>query len=504
MPTNLARKPLTKAVSRGTPQPTLASSVSETQFLDHLRERCENDYEFFVRYFFKHRKGTKFVFNRHHRVICRDLMKVYEGEFEGYICNVPPRYGKTELIVILFPLWCYVKNNKCEFIHLSYSLPLALENSDAIRTVMKSAEFQQLWPDLKTKDSKDAKHAWATVQGGTFLASQAGGSVTGFGAGRLDEYNRKTGEFTFSGAIIIDDPLKPDDAKHDTKRKAVNERWQGTIKSRRNSPRTPVICVMQRIAEDDFTAELKGDTDIKWKHRILPALIDEDGPHESCLWEAKHDVAALKRLAQTNRYVFDSQYQQRPTPKGGMFFESWENLKIVDACPRFIKILRYWDKAGTKNAGAYTAGVRMGLGEDGYYYILDVVRGQWAAVKRESTMRTTAELDGTYTHVWIEQEPGSGGKESAESTIARMAGFSCFAERPSGDKVARAEPLSVQIAAGNVRMLRGPWNKDFVDELKKFPTGRYKDQVDAASGGFNKLAIPGALGILMKGQGVTQ
>ena len=500
--TNLAVQPLAKAVSRETPSLLLGDVVGEDQFLEHLRTRLEDDFEFFIRYFFKHRKGTKFVFNRHHRVICRDLMKVYEGEYEGYICNVPPRYGKTEVIVILFPLWCYVQNNRCEFIHLSYSLPLALENSDAIRTVMKSAEFKQLWPHLTTKDTKDAKHAWATVQGGTFLAAQAGGSVTGFGAGRLDEWNKAANDFSFSGAIIIDDPLKPDDAKHDTKRKAVNERWQSTIKSRRNSPRTPVICVMQRIAEDDFTAELKGYTDIKWKHRILPALIDEDGPNESCLWEDKHDVESLKKLALTNRYVFDSQYQQRPTPKGGMFFEDWEKLRIVDAVPKMIRILRYWDKAGTKNAGAYTAGVRIGLGEDGNYYFLDVVRGQWAAVKREATMRATAELDGTYTHVWIEQEPGSGGKESAEATIKKMAGFSCYAERPTGDKIARAEPLSVQIAAGNVRMLRGDWNKDFIEELKKFPTGRYKDQVDAASGGFNKLAVPASMGILMKGQKV--
>lgn len=500
--TNLAVKPLAQAVSRETPKLSLASEISPDQLIAHIRQRCEDDFAFFVRYFFKARKGTKFVFNRHHYVICRDLMKLHAGEYEGYICNMPPRYGKTEVIVLMFPLWCYVRNRRCEFIHLSYGLPLALENSDAIRTVLKSHEFQQLWPGFKTRDTKDSKHAWATQEGGTFMAAQAGGSVTGFGAGRLDEWNRHTGEFKFSGCILIDDPLKPDDARHDAKRKAVNDRWQSTIKSRRNSPRTPVICVMQRIGEDDFTAELLADTDIKWKHRVLPALVNEDGPNECALWEDKHSVEVLKAMALTNRYVFDSQYQQRPVPRGGQFFGDWEKAQIVHAHPRMIKVIRYWDKAGTQGAGAYTAGVLMGWAEDGMYYILDVVRGQWSSVKREANIRQTAEIDGIYTHIWIEQEPGSGGKESAESTISKtLVGFSCFAERPTGDKVFRAEPLAVQVSAGNVRILKGDWNKEFLDEMKKFPGSKYKDQIDAASGAFNKLAVPTSMGILLKGGG---
>lgn len=501
MHTNLAASRVAEGVAKATPQLRLVGEISPEQYLAYLREKCENDFSFFVRYFFKARKGTKFVFNRHHYVICRDLMKVYSGEYEGYICNMPPRYGKTEMIVLMFPLWCYVKNTRCEFIHLSYGLPLALENSDAIRTVMKSFEFQQLWPDIRTKDTKDAKHAWATVDGGTFLAAQAGGSVTGFGAGRLDEWDPETGRFTFSGCILIDDPLKPDDARYDVKRKAVNERWQSTIKSRRNSPKTPVICVMQRLSEDDFTSELLADTDIKWKHRVMRALQDEDGPNESALWDAKHDVPMLKKMALTNRYVFDSQYQQRPTPKGGAMFEEWEKIKIVHAHPRIIKMVRYWDKAGSQGAGAFTAGVLMALCEDGLYYILDVFRRQLGATKREEAIRQTAEMDGLRVTVWIEQEPGSGGKESAESTInTTLVGFSCYSERPTGDKVFRAEPLAVQVAAGNIRMLKGDWNKPFLDEVKKFPASKYKDQVDSASGAFNKLAVPSALGVLMKGK----
>ncbi|HBP79863.1 MAG TPA: terminase, partial [Halomonas sp.] len=142
----------------------------------------------------------------------------------------------------------------------------------------------------------------------------------------------------------------------------------------------------------------------------------------------------------------------------------------------------------TDGAGAYTAGVKIGQGEDGLFYILDVVREQYSAPKRERTIRLTAELDGLLVDQWIEQEPGSGGKESAESTIRNLAGYTIYAERPTGDKAVRAEPFAIQVEAGNVRLLRGDWNQAYIDEMKTFPVGKYKDQMDASGGGFNKVA----------------
>lgn len=99
-----------------------------------------------------------------------------------------------------------------------------------------------------------------------------------------------------------------------------------------------------------------------------------------------------------------------------------------------------------------------------------------------------AQSDGRNVKIGIEQEPGSGGKESAESTVRNLSGFSVFVERPTGDKVYRADPFSVQVNHGNVRLLRGDWTHEFIEELRFFPAGTYKDQVDAASGAFNKLA----------------
>ena len=220
--------------------------ITEAQLLQHIKERCEEDFEFFVRYFFKNTNNRKFVFSWHHREICEHLMKVYRGEITHLIINLPPRYSKTELVVKMFSAWCFAKNPACEFLHLSYSNTLALDNSSAVKTLIQSHEFKQLWDIELTKTSDEN---WKTAQGGAFSARSAGGQVTGFGAGKVDDFINGNG---FGGAILIDDPIKPSDANSEVMREAVNRNWDETIKSRFNSTRTPCIVIMQRIHEDDF------------------------------------------------------------------------------------------------------------------------------------------------------------------------------------------------------------------------------------------------------------
>ena len=106
-------------------------------------------------------------------------------------------------------------------------------------------------------------------------------------------------------------------------------------------------------------------------------------------------------------------------------------------------------------------------------------------------MRQTAEYDGPTVPIWVEQEGGSGGKESAEISIRELAGWMVRAEPVTGKKPTRAGPLAAQAEAGNVKLIRGQWNEDFLHELHGFPEGGNDDQVDAASGAFNKLALRG-------------
>jgi predicted phage terminase large subunit-like protein len=184
-------------------------------------------------------------------------------------------------------------------------------------------------------------------------------------------------------------------------------------------------------------------------------------------------------------------------PEGTMFRREW--FEIVEAAPAAIeRWVRYWDKAGTQDGGDYTAGVLVGVSR-GTYYVADVVHGQWSAAKRSDVMRQVTQMDaashGRFS-VWTEQEPGSGGKESAEATIRELAGYDVHAERVTGSKVIRANPLAAQAEAGNIKIVRGAWNHDYLQELCGFPNpGVHDDMVDATSGAFSKLAIPQSSGI---------
>jgi phage terminase large subunit-like protein len=124
-----------------------------------------------------------------------------------------------------------------------------------------------------------------------------------------------------------------------------------------------------------------------------------------------------------------------------------EKIEIVPARPvvsDVVSAARYWDKAGTAGGGAYSSGVLMARMRDGTFTVVDVRRGQWSALDRERMIKQTAEIDhGLYptTKVWVEQEPGSGGKESAEASVRMLAGFSAAADRVSGSKEVRADPF---------------------------------------------------------------
>lgn len=186
----------------------------------------------------------------------------------------------------------------------------------------------------------------------------------------------------------------------------------------------------------------------------------------------------------------------RPS-SGNVFNKNW--WKYADAPPmQNVKWVRYWDKAATDSSEEkayidrtpYTAGVLVGRTKEGTYFVADVKREQYSPGKRNELIQQTALEDedefGQVT-VWLEQEPGSGGKESAQLSSRQLSGFVVRTERVTGDKLGRAMPSSAQVEAGNVYLIKAPWNKAFIDELHGFPLARIKDQADAFGGAMNKL-----------------
>ena len=177
---------------------------------------------------------------------------------------------------------------------------------------------------------------------------------------------------------------------------------------------------------------------------------------------------------------------------GRMFNRHW--FGTVDTEPALVRKVRAWDLAATpkdeKQAGDpdWTAGVLLGKTEDGTYYLLDVRRLRGTPQQVQAVVKATAEQDGREVAIVMEQEPGSAGVAVIDYYLRLLAGYNFRGERSTGDKVTRAQPLAAQAEGGRVKIVRGPSNKDFLDEAETFPFGKHDDQVDAASLALAKLA----------------
>ena len=437
----------------------------------------------FTRTMFQARKGAPLLSNWHQERICSALERAVIGQCPRLIINVPPRSGKTELAVINFIAWCVGNWPDSEFIHASYSKRLATNNTYNARALLQEPTYQEIFPHTAIRGDSSAKDEFRTEQGGVVYATGAGGTITGYGGGKIRD--------GFGGAIVIDDPHKAGEASSELMRENIIDWFGTTIESRKNTPDTPIILIMQRLHEQDLTGFLMdGGNGEHWEHVVIPA--ETDGGKS--FWPEQFPPEMLERIKSTNPYVYAGQYMQRPAPLGGGMFPV-ERFEIVEhpPVPKDIQAtIRSWDKAGTSGGGAYTAGVLMHKLKDGRYVVADVQRGQWSAIDRERKIRQTAEMDGQGVKVVIEQEPGSGGKESAESTIRSLSGFRVEADRVTGDKETRAEPYAAQVQGGSVCLVRGDWNRPFMNEHETFPNGQYKDQVDAAAGAFAHLSPIGA------------
>ena len=290
---------------------------------------------------------------------------------------------------------------------------------------------------------------------------------------------------------MIDDPVKSrEEANSPTMREKLWS-WFTDDFFTRFSEGSALLMIMTRWHIDDIAGRLI-DTDHGFEVVKYPAIDEADGrrPEGGVLFPEHKSLDFLnERKSLMVSTSWEALYQQNPVVAEGDMIKV-EKIVIIDHIPGKIKeSVRYWDKAGTEGGGCYTAGVLMHRLDDGRFVIADVVRGQWSAGRREETIKQIATADGIRTTVWIEQEPGSGGKESAENTVKNLAGYSIKVERVTGSKEVRAEPFSAQVEGGNICIFKAEWTKGFLDEARLFPNGKYKDQIDAAGGAFNKLTL---------------
>ena len=292
----------------------------------------------------------------------------------------------------------------------------------------------------------------------------------------------------FGGAIIIDDPLKPDDAYSDPKRNGVNRRWDETIKSRFNSTKTPCIVIMQRLHEEDFCGTLLKDEEYNFRHLILPAIVDEGLPTERALWPQKHSLEALKAMQKKNSYMFSGQMQQRPSPLGGGILKgSWFGRYTV--VPKLKYRAVFIDTAQkAKEHNDYQVAELWGLGEDGYLYLLDIMRDKFEAYELEVKIpdfwnKHRNDKNGRLRYMAVEDK--SSGTELIQKIRRKIKPVIPVREIPRGpaaNKLTRVMDVQGYIESGYVKIPEdAPWVHDFVTECEAFTaddTHAHDDQID--------------------------
>lgn len=465
-------------------------------------ELCKRKFSYFVKEFWPEIIAEDLIWNWHMDVLCDEAQEAVERVFRreekeyDLLINVPPGTSKSTIITVMLPAWMWTRDGSIKTISGSYSAELSREHSDLSRDVIKSEKYHRYFPDLQVRVDKDTKGKYSSNKKGQRFSTSVGGTVTGM----------------HGHVLIIDDPLNPKKAASEPELKTANN-WMGrTLSTRKvNKKVTLTILIMQRLSENDPSGVLIEQMNLgkkKVRHICLPGEIFDKKSRESVrpqelvekytkgmLDANRMNKDVLKELeADLGQYGYAGQIQQAPAPpEGGMFKTAKFNIVPYPPAHMIVQQVRYWDKAGTDakdNPGsAHTAGVRMALLNNGRWCVLDVKRGQWGTDQREEEMRQVAQLDGQEVPIWIEQEPGSGGKDSALGTIKNLVGWSVHAERPTGDKVFRADPYSVQVNWGQVDLAEGAWNHDYIDEARHFPFSKWKDQIDASSGAFSKLAL---------------
>lgn len=342
----------------------------------------------------------------------------------------------TELVIKSFISWCFALNPRCRFLHLSYSDILANDNSETVRNIMQEELYKTLFPNSTLASEKGSAKRWKTKAGGELYAVSTQGQVTGFGAGNVDAdpeidkmdggndvfvFDDHTNEMlsmigaksnVFQGAIMIDDPLKADDAASDLIRERINQRFENTIRNRVNSRRTPIIIIMQRLHEHDlcgYLQEIEPDT---WTVLSLPVIQTDPETGEECaLWPMKHNLEELYKLREINPVVFETQYMQNPIPTEGLMYHEFRTYQNIEL-PSGSKANQRWCYVDTADTGSDYLCAICFINTPEMLYVIDVLYTQLPMEKTE-VMLAKMLTENSITECLIESN--NGGRQFARN-----------------------------------------------------------------------------------------
>ena len=423
--------------------------------------------------------GKEFLPNWHIELIAEGLQRCCAGKLRRLIINVPPRYLKSHLTSICFPAWLLGHQPNAQIICVSYAQDLSNRLAADCRCVIASDWYQDLFPEARLAADRQSVHDFSTTQRGFRLATSVGGVLTGRGA-----------DF-----IIIDDPLKPDEALSETLRNSVNEWYDNSVLSRLNDKRTGcIILVMQRLHEDDLVGHVLKHGD--WDVLNFRAVAEENETHVvdtpygrrefvrqqgEALHSEREPLEILAGIREImGEYNFAAQYQQAPAPAGGGLIKTqWFKIFRPEERPKeFELIFQSWDTANkSSELSDYSVCTTWGV-IDKHLYLLEVLQRRLNYPDLRRTVKQQAEI---YRVKTILIEDKASGTQLIQDLIAdRVHGVTRY--QPKMEKIMRMHSVTSTIENGFVHIPEhAPWLAEYLHELAVFPRGRFDDQIDSTS-----------------------
>lgn len=462
----------------------------DREHADEVRARCQTFRGFAREAWPIIEPATRLRWNWHLDCITDHLEAISRGQLRPRIIfNVPPGCSKSTAVSVLWQAWEWGALGRLgmKFLSTSYELENVKRDTRKTRDLIMSEWYRMMWPDVQL--TRAAELSFANTKTGT----REGVAFSAITAKRGDRFT-------------IDDPHSLDGAESEVERDKAVRRFMEGGQNRLNDQQTSaLVIVMQRLHEADLTGAILA-RDIGYEHVMLPM---EYEPERRCVTSLPFEdprsydgelldpqrfpQAVLDELRIENDYMWAGQYQQRPAPReGGMFkvekITGEDNALLVDHVPAGAVRVRGWDIAGSsRKKSPFTVGARLAW-LDPILYIEDVVRERAEIEKAEALIEQTCFNDGKSVIESLPQDPGQAGKSQVRHLAARLAGLNFRFSPETGTKEDRAIPFAAMVNAGNVRMVKGPWNNALIDEMRNFPGSTFKDQVDALSRAFAEMA----------------
>ena len=417
----------------------------------------------------------------HHLLLIDQLEAVSRGEVDRLLVLMPPGAAKSTYASVLFPAWWFTQHPTSALLGASYTADLAAHFSRQVRNLV--VEHSSRLGCSLAADQRNAS-SWRTRAGGSYHSAGVQGPIIGR---RAD-------------LVVIDDPVKSQmEADSATKRDHIWA-WYRSDLVPRLKPRGRVVIIMTRWHEDDLGGRLlQGDE--AWRCLCLPALAVENDPMGrapgEALWPAWEDRAALLRKREViGERAWMALFQQDPRPFVSGLFRI-DRIAMLDGTPAVEgPVVRAWDLAATSETARrnadWTVGLKLMRGGSGQYVVLDIVRLRGGPHEVEEAIVETARRDGSDVVISLPQDPGQAGRAQVLYLTRKLAGYQVHSSTESGAKLTRASPVASQCGAGNLQIVRAPWNTVFLEELQGFPGGEKNDQVDALSRAFAMLTLGGA------------